>query len=548
MHLPFDSPPPVLSGASADESYFTPRARIRLVRHSIDRGDAPQDAFLTMLPKHFMMEPSQAMIKSMEVEEEREHWQRLAAKMRDLRPRSDADGGQVLRAVIAEGLGWGAPGKEFVLGLKSWSGCIGMNVLADATRVGGDETLGVVGAILIHPAWDTCKVPPKQVLDRVPTILGWAKDDSKVPYSMAGRFDSVDSVELVTFERGGHHAFDGSGGLPNFDDNIDAWYRKHFLSQDDGLLIGVDGQLREQYVLGRVGANTSSGADDIAAALADAADLAAGAVTEVDGRVLASLIVAGFARLSSRADELNAINVFPVADKDTGVNMKVCLKVPARNLLLEPSSSVLVVSSNMAADVLLHGQGNSGTILSHFFISLAEELAALGRRHAVSIGELASCLAATGGKMADAVSDPKEGTIVSVARDSCASLAGGPSYATLLELLEAWWASCAAALAKTPEQLIVDGVKVLEKAGVVDSGAQGFCYMVEGMLLACRGELDGAGDASVFASGSVAREEDSIAETYADDHSVASAYQYCTVRIGEIRCIIHHHRLDLTCD
>ena len=542
MHLPFDSPPPVLSGASADESYFTPRARIRLVRHSIDRGDAPQDAFLTMLPKHFMMEPSQAMIKSMEVEEEREHWQRLAAKMRDLRPRSDADGGQVLRAVIAEGLGWGAPGKEFVLGLKSWSGCIGMNVLADATRVGGDETLGVVGAILIHPAWDTCKVPPKQVLDRVPTILGWAKDDSKVPYSMAGRFDSVDSVELVTFERGGHHAFDGSGGLPNFDDSIDAWYRKHFLSQDDGLLIGVDGQLREQEVLGRdiVGARGRVGAD--------AADLAAGAVTEVDGRVLTSLIVAGFARLSSRADELNAINVFPVADKDTGVNMKVCLKVPARNLLLEPSSSVLVVSSNMAADVLLHGQGNSGTILSHFFISLAEELAALGRRHAVSIGELASCLAATGGKMADAVSDPKEGTIVSVARDSCASLAGGQSYATLLELLEAWWASCAAALAMTPEQLIVDGVNVLEKAGVVDSGAQGFCYMVEGMLLACRGELDGAGDASVFASGSVAREEESIAETYADDHSVASAYQYCTVRIGEIRCIIHHHRLDLTCD
>jgi len=500
-----------------------------------------------MLPKHFMMEPSQAMIKSMEVEEEREHWQRLAAKMRDLRPRSDADGGQVLRAVIAEGLGWGAPGKKFVIGGKSWSGGPVMSLLAEAARAGG-ESFQAAGAILIHPGCDAFSVPPALALHGIPTILGWAKDDSKVPYSMAGRFDSVDSVELVTFERGGHHAFDGSGGLPNFDDNIDAWYRKHFLSQDDGLLIGVDGQLREQYVLGRVGANTSSGADDIAAALADAADLAAGAVTEVDGRVLTSLIVAGFARLSSRADELNAINVFPVADKDTGVNMKVCLKVPARNLLLEPSSSVLVVSSNMAADVLLHGQGNSGTILSHFFISLAEELAALGRRHAVSIGELASCLAATGGKMADAVSDPKEGTIVSVARDSCASLAGGPSYATLLELLEAWWASCAAALAKTPEQLIVDGVKVLEKAGVVDSGAQGFCYMVEGMLLACRGELDGAGDASVFASGSVAREEDSIAETYADDHSVASAYQYCTVRIGEIRCIIHHHRLDLTCD
>ena len=306
---------------------------------------------------------------------------------------------------------------------------------------------------------------------------------------------------------------------------------------DEGLLIGADGQLREQYVLGRVGANKASGADEIAAALADAADLAAGPVTEVDGRVLTALIVAGFARLSARADELNAINVFPVADKDTGVNMKVCLKVPARNLLLEPSSSVLVVASNMAADVLLHGQGNSGTILSHFFISLAEELASLGRRNAVSISELASCLAATGGKMADAVADPKEGTIVSVARDSCASLSLGPSYATLLDLLEAWWSSCSAALARTPEQLIVDGVRVLEKAGVVDSGAQGFCYVVEGMLLACRGELADACDAGVFASGGASGEEESIAETYADDHSVESAFRYCTVRI---RSTVHH--------
>ena len=68
------------------------------------------------------------------------------------------------------------------------------------------------------------------------------------------------------------------------------------------------------------------------------------------------------------------------------------------------------------------------------------------------------------------------------------------------------------------------------------------------MLLACRGELADACDAGVFASGGASGEEECIAETYADDHSVASAYQYCTVRIGEIRCIIHHHRLDLTCD
>ena len=76
---------------------------------------------------------------------------------------------------------------------------------------------------------------------------------------------------------------------------------------------------------------------------------------------------------------------------DTGANMRVCLKLPIRNLLLDPSDSPLVVSSNMAADVLLNGQGNSGTILSHFFVSFAEEVKTTGKS-SLSIAELASIL------------------------------------------------------------------------------------------------------------------------------------------------------------
>ena len=83
--------------------------------------------------------------------------------------------------------------------------------------------------------------------------------------------------------------------------------------------------------------------------------------------------------MSAKIDELNKINVFPIADGDTGANMKICLKLPTRNLLLEPADSALIVASNMAADTLLNGQGNSGTILSHFFISLAEELMVAGK-------------------------------------------------------------------------------------------------------------------------------------------------------------------------
>ena len=53
------------------------------------------------------------------------------------------------------------------------------------------------------------------------------------------------------------------------------------------------------------------------------------------------LLVSGFAKMSSKIDELNKINVFPIADGDTGANMKVCLKLPTRNLLINPSDNIL---------------------------------------------------------------------------------------------------------------------------------------------------------------------------------------------------------------
>ena len=85
----------------------------------------------------------------------------------------------------------------------------------------------------------------------------------------------------------------------------------------------------------------------------------------------------------------------------------------------------------------------------------------------LSIDEFAMCLAKTGKKMADAVPNPQEGTIVSVSRDSCDQLwAGNSSYSTLKELLQTWNDIAQCELQKTPDQLVVNGVKVLEKAGM----------------------------------------------------------------------------------
>eukprot|EP00536_Pseudo-nitzschia_multiseries_P014574 jgi/Psemu1/291526/fgenesh1_pg.727_\ len=307
--------------------------------------------------------------------------------------------------------------------------------------------------------------------------------------------------------------------------------------------IGQDGKIQDDYIQKRVSLNKPTTLlKDKVPMLVDLAE--ADTITRVDGNVLGQMFVSAYVKLSGNVNYLNKINVFPIADGDTGANMKVCLKLPSRNLLLDPSPSILRVASNMAADVLLNGQGNSGTILSHFFVSLAEEIRDFPSStycDSLSTDEFASCLAATGRKMSEAVLNPVEGTLLSVARDSCLRLMDEndkgdekkvenetKKYANLKELLKRWNELAQLELQKTPDQLIVDGVKVLEKAGVVDSGAQGFVYAIEGMCLASNGQLPEALNPALFET-AVKRDGESDFATIVDDHNVCDTkYQFCT--------------------
>ena len=293
-------------------------------------------------------------------------------------------------------------------------------------------------------------------------------------------------------------------------------------SSDLGL-IDSEGKLRDDYILQRQSVNRPATLNKIPL-LCDLTT--ASEITHVDGWVFAMLLVSGFSKMSSKTDELNTINVFPIADGDTGANMKISLKLPTRNLLLKPSENILIASSDMAADVLLNGQGNSGTILSHFFVSLAEAVRAV-KKSELPVDEFSSCLIEAGRKMNDAVSIPVEGTLLSVIRDALIGLQKCRPFETLDVLLSTMHNSCQQELAKTPDQLIVDGVNVLKTAGVVDSGAQGFAYLVEGMYLASIAELPNAMDASIFKTATLTTKEDS--PPIHVDHTVCdSKFRYCT--------------------
>ena len=122
----------------------------------------------------------------------------------------------------------------------------------------------------------------------------------------------------------------------------------------------------------------------------------------IDGLMFSQLLVAGFCHLLNNRDMLNRENVFPIADGDTGTNMCLCMKKPVRNLLAEPAEALTAAASNMGADVLLYGQGNSGTILSFYFISLAEELGN-GPAQKQTISEFVAAIKTVGRKMPSAL-------------------------------------------------------------------------------------------------------------------------------------------------
>lgn len=210
--------------------------------HSIDRSvdDDTNDEFLTCLPKHIMDVPScekdrEEIIQLMSSVERQEWWRKFSCAISKTCPRSFDDGGRIFRAVIEEGLGWGKEDTPFILGLKCWGGGVGMRMLAQIHRDSIKDASFVdnlQGAIIMHTACfdkrDIADVMSSGIIKTA--LMCWAKDDPLVPYGLsrlyldaAGSSGNDDKVKLVTYERGGHHNFDGSGGLPNFDDEVREW-------------------------------------------------------------------------------------------------------------------------------------------------------------------------------------------------------------------------------------------------------------------------------------------------------------------------------------
>ena len=196
----------------------------------------------------------------------------------------------------------------------------------------------------------------------------------------------------------------------------------------------------------------------------------------LDGDAFAAALASGIHRVLAEQEFLNRINVFPVADSDTGTNL--CLSLsPALGVLNKPGEKHLGTMLAAIADSLLDSaRGNSGAIVAQFFQGMSDSAGEITRFTTYTFCKAVS----VGNDYAyDALSKPCEGTILSVISAFAESISHEVSTAREGEFPEVIGAArqrVDAALANTPNQL-----DVLRKAGVVDAGAKGFAELVAGM-------------------------------------------------------------------
>ncbi len=234
----------------------------------------------------------------------------------------------------------------------------------------------------------------------------------------------------------------------------------------------------------------------------------------IKGSMLRDAMISASKALSNVKQEVDALNVFPVPDGDTGTNMSMTISNAARELsrLADPTATEV---ADVASSALLRGaRGNSGVILSLLFRGFSKGLKGMTEADGTA---LAQALTLGTDAAYKAVMKPTEGTILTVAREAAA--AGVAKAAEDNDPIVVWQAICdegEASLARTPDLL-----PQLKKAGVVDAGGKGLCVIMEEMLRIFKGgELlaDAAGE-----SAAPIKQKNAVA-----DFNEAITFTYCT--------------------
>jgi DAK2 domain fusion protein YloV len=201
----------------------------------------------------------------------------------------------------------------------------------------------------------------------------------------------------------------------------------------------------------------------------------------LDGQGLRALVEASMAWLKTNQQIVNALNVFPVPDGDTGTNMLLTMQAAYNEIVANGETNVGKMAHSIAQGALMGARGNSGVILSQLWRGFAR---ALDNLEVMDADLLVRAMNESRNTAYKGVVRPVEGTILTVAKDTAASAEKARATTSdLLVMLEQMVTAADESVKHTPELL-----PILKQAGVVDSGGKGLYFILEGMLRSLKGQ------------------------------------------------------------
>jgi uncharacterized protein len=206
-------------------------------------------------------------------------------------------------------------------------------------------------------------------------------------------------------------------------------------------------------------------------------------VQSVTGQEFKEMLTTATNWLEKSAPDIDALNVFPVPDGDTGTNMLLTMRSSVEEAYQSGNSTVSSVAQAVAQGALMGARGNSGVILSQIWRGVA-----LGVKGKKAIGgrELADALLQASRTAYKGITNPVEGTILTVMKDAAAAAQHEAKESDdAITVLEAAVDAAGESVARTPTLL-----PVLKQAGVVDAGGQGLLVILDGALRYLRGEAE----------------------------------------------------------
>jgi DAK2 domain fusion protein YloV len=205
-------------------------------------------------------------------------------------------------------------------------------------------------------------------------------------------------------------------------------------------------------------------------------------IKKINGEIFKKLIINGCQNLFANKDEVDDLNVFPVPDGDTGSNMHMTINGGAKAINDSNELSIGLIAKQASRSMTLSARGNSGVILSQFFKGVSLELEG---KDEVDVKGFSKAIIHGYQHAYTVVKKPVEGTILTVMRESATAADNAlTSESSLQDYFKVLITEARESTKRTPELL-----EVLKEANVVDSGAQGYVYIIEGMAKALDGQI-----------------------------------------------------------